>query len=234
MSDDEQASSRPVAIALLCKAPRPGLSKTRLIPAVGDRGSADLSRAFLLDVGRTVRAAADETGARAVAVFAPEDARPEIGALLPDFDGAFPQMSGSLGDMMLSALQILLSDHGAAILVGSDVPTVPVDLLAAAIRAVRDASTDVVIAPTRDGGYFLIGMRQRHRILFDDMVWSTDTVFAVTCARAQSAGLRLAVLPQWYDVDDAAALAALEADLEDGRACAPATRAALASLRLSV
>jgi hypothetical protein len=116
------------AVGLLCKAPRPGLSKTRLMPAVGAAGSARLSRAFLQDVGQAVRSATTQAGASAVAVYAPADADAEIRDLLPGFDAAFAQMGGTLGDMMMQALAALLSSNEIAVLIGSDVPTVPLSV----------------------------------------------------------------------------------------------------------
>jgi hypothetical protein len=225
--------SRPVAIGLLCKAPRPGVSKTRLMPVVGAERSAALSRAFLIDTAAAVRRAATATQSRAVAIYAPADAGPEIEALLPDFDRYMPQASGSLGTMMQTSLTVLLADHDAAFLIGSDVPTVPDAILRQAIERLADPAADTIIAPSEDGGYFLIGMRSLRPALFAGIAWSTDRVLAETLAAATRAGIQVDPLPAWYDVDDAEGLARLTADLARDPALAPETRATLERVEAS-
>ena len=81
---------------------------------------------------------------------------------------------------------------------------------------------DVVLGPTEDGGYYLIGMRAPRAALFEDMAWSTPTVLGRTLERAQRLGLRVACLPAWFDVDTAADLERLGSSWGGAGAC-PAT-----------
>jgi uncharacterized protein len=74
----------------------------------------------------------------------------------------------------------------------------------------------IVIGPTEDGGYYLIGMKQAHAAVFEGIAWSTAAVFEETCARAEAAGIEVVELPMWYDVDDAATLEILRAELLGG------------------
>lgn len=84
-----------------------------------------------------------------------------------------------------------------------------------------------VIGPAEDGGYYLIGARAPlPGTLFERMPWSTARVAEETLSRAAVAGVRMVVLPRWYDVDDAASLHRLVGD-RAGLARATATRAAL-------
>jgi hypothetical protein len=96
------------------------------------------------------------------------------------------------------------------------------------------ADSPAVIGPAEDGGYYLLGMREPQPALFHPgIAWGTNTVAAQTCAAAESIGLAMATLPMWYDVDTAADLARLHADLRAGRAHAPATYAALERLQIA-
>jgi hypothetical protein len=72
---------------------------------------------------------------------------------------------------------------------------------------------DVVLGPTEDGGYYLVGLRTRCPALFEAMPWSTSAVLSLTLDRARRLGLRAVCLPTWYDVDTAADLARLESDV---------------------
>jgi hypothetical protein len=73
---------------------------------------------------------------------------------------------------------------------------------------------DVVLGPTEDGGYYLIGMRVPAPALFESMPWSTPAVLGRTLERAQRLGLRVACLPTWFDVDTGADLERLRVELE--------------------
>jgi hypothetical protein len=75
----------------------------------------------------------------------------------------------------------------------------------------------VVLGPATDGGYYLIGIKQPHRRLFQDVEWSTERVLRQTLARADELALPVVLLPSWYDVDDEAALRQLVGELVDGR-----------------
>ena len=87
-------------------------------------------------------------------------------------------------------------------------------LLAEALRGLGLEPGDrVVLAPASDGGYVLIGLKAEHPELFADIPWSTPAVYAATVARAEAAGLPVAMLPMWYDIDDAETFAILQAEL---------------------
>ena len=73
-----------------------------------------------------------------------------------------------------------------------------------------------MLGPSRDGGYYLLGLKAPHRRLFEDVAWSTEHVAAQTRVRAAEIGLPVHILPEWYDVDDASTLAVLERELLNG------------------
>jgi glycosyltransferase A (GT-A) superfamily protein (DUF2064 family) len=102
-------------------------------------------------------------------------------------------------------------------LLNSDSPTLPVAYLVAAATALAVPGDRVVLGPSTDGGYYLIGLKQPHQRLFEDIDWSTERVAAQTLARANQLGLEVHQLPSWYDVDDAEALRVLGGELFEAR-----------------
>jgi uncharacterized protein len=218
-----------VAVAIMAKAPRPGAVKTRLCPPLGPAEAAALYRCFLLDKIAAVRALAD---AHPVIAFTPDDARAEFAALAPDF-GLVPQHGPDLGERLHATLAALLAaGHTGAIAVDSDTPTLPREFLQQAVDGLTRPGPDVVLGPTEDGGYYLIGVRAAHRALFDAVPWSTSAVLEVTLRRAAAAGLETVCLPRWFDVDTPGDLRRLQGALDDGPvAAAGATGRLLTSWR---
>ena len=210
---------------VLAKWPAAGRAKRRLGAAIGSRDSTMLARAFLLDTaGLANRCAPIAT----TVVFAPPSATERISRAFP---GArcVAQPRGSFGTRLAHAIDAGLAHAHAVVLIGTDAPTLDDRIVDAAFTKL-DQGADCVLGPSCDGGYYLIGCRARlPESVFREMPWSTATVFAMTRDRVRAAGLRLAVLPERYDVDDAASLALLRAD-RAGLRRAPATAAALREL----
>ena len=115
-------------------------------------------------------------------------------------------------DVLKGTLDLLALGHAAAILVNSDSPTLPREILRAAVDAVRSGD-NVTLSPAFDGGYTLIGLAQPHTRLFDDIPWSTADVYKLTLERAREIGLPVATVPGWYDVDDTESFRMLEDEL---------------------
>ena len=192
------STPRTVAVAIMAKAPWPGTVKTRLCPPLLATEAAALYRCFLLDKIRAVEAL---TGARPVIAYTPDDARTEFDVLAPSFT-LVPPRGPDLGARLHGILtHLLAAGHAGAMAVDSDTPTLPARFLQQAVDCLTRPGPDVVLGPTEDGGYYLIGIRRPHRELFDAMPWSTPEVLEVTLRRAAAAGLRAACLPSWFDVD---------------------------------
>ena len=236
------------AIAVMAKAPQPGRSKTRLCPPLQPEGAAFISAAFLRDITENLKLAAKSVAIEGWVAFAPAgtealfDGHLATGTKLLLVDGqpdVPPDVTG-LGRSLLHAFRALLATGASAVCaVNADSPTLPTEYLVSAARTLLAPGERVVLGPTDDGGYYLIGMQRAHARLFGDIAWSTDRVADATRDRAAELGLELVELPSWYDVDDRAALARLLA--ETGRLVtpdglqpypAPATTAALRSLDL--
>jgi rSAM/selenodomain-associated transferase 1 len=218
---------KPVAVAIMAKAPRPGSVKTRLCPPLRAEEAAALYRCFLLDKLAAVRAL---VGTHAVIAYAPEDAGADIEALAPTIS-RLAQRGPDLGARLHTTLAALLdAGHRAAIAVDSDTPTLPGVFLQEAVDTLSGPGPDLVLGPTEDGGYYLIGLRVARPELFEGVPWSTSIVFDETRRRADAGGLRVACLPAWFDIDTPDDLhrlrAALAAPGADGGA--PRTRRFLA------
>ncbi|HEY7542414.1 MAG TPA: TIGR04282 family arsenosugar biosynthesis glycosyltransferase [Methylomirabilota bacterium] len=214
----------------MAKAPSPGAVKTRLCPPLREAEAAALYRCFLVDKIAAVRTL---TGARPVIAYTPDDAQAEFAALAPGF-ALVPQRGPDLGARLHSTLASLLAaGHAGAIAVDSDTPTLPREFLQRAVDSLLRPGPDVVLGPTEDGGYYLIGVRAAHRSLFDDMPWSTSAVREITLRRAAAAGLQTACMPAWFDVDTPDDLRRLQTELDGGASAAAAgqTGRFIASMR---
>ena len=188
----------PVAVAIMAKVPRPGEVKTRLCPPLTAEQAAGLYRAFLADKIAQVRTL---RGARPAIAFSPDDARPTFQGLAPGFE-LVPQRGPDLGSRLRNILGALLADEaGAAVAIDSDTPTLPTEFLQEGVDRLAGGDVDVVLGPTEDGGYYLIGVRRPHPELFHGIAWSTPSVLRDTLARAHAAGLATACLTPWFDVD---------------------------------
>lgn len=169
-----------VALAIVCKTPATGKSKTRLSPPLRPEECAAISACFIQDLSCTIAefaAAGDATG---YAVYTPLGSERGLRALLPDRFELTPQCEGGFGERLLQGMRDLLdAGHDGAILINSDSPTLPASILRAAVDAVRQGD-NVVLSPAFDGGYTLIGLSKLHRRLFEDIPWSTSSVLRRT------------------------------------------------------
>lgn len=112
------------------------------------------------------------------------------------------QVEGDLGERMLAAITQLTEAGCAAIIIGCDCPLMSRDYICAAVAALRDH--DLVVGPSEDGGYTLIGMCRPIAELFVDMTWSVRSVLKETLRRAAELDLQVARLDTLWDVDTVA------------------------------
>ena len=215
---------RTVAVAIVCKTPAPGKSKTRLSPPLRPEECAAISTCFIKDVTRTIGKLAEADDVTGYALYTPVGSETALQKLLPDGFELMPQCESDFGERLLQGTRDLLNaGHEGAILINSDSPTLPLSILRAAVDAVR-REDNVVLSPAQDGGYTLIGLSKAHARLFNDIPWSTSEVYPLTLKRAREIGLSVVNVPGWYDVDDEASLRMLEDEFA-GRAPAFAATA---------
>jgi rSAM/selenodomain-associated transferase 1 len=203
-----------VALAIFCKTPAAGRSKTRLSPPLRPVDCAVLSACFIRDLAATIDGVAREGTAVPYAVYTPLGSEHALGTLLPPGFRLLPQSDDQFGARLLhAAAGLLRAGHAGAILVNADSPTLPASILGAAVRALRAGEDRVVLSPAFDGGYTLIGLSRPHARLFADIPWSTPQVHRLTVERAAEIGVPVAQVPGWYDVDDGQTLHMLESEL---------------------
>jgi rSAM/selenodomain-associated transferase 1 len=216
----EQVMHETAAIGIMCKAPRPGRSKTRLIGIVDGVDAAGLSASFIRDVAQAIDLVPVAIGRKGYAVYAPAGSEAEIRAIVPPGFDLLLQADHDFGVVLHAAASALIAaGHDSVVLVNSDSPTLPTGLLVDAIAALRAEGDRMVLGPAIDGGYYLIGLKRAHAAVFANISWSTSAVLDQTMERAASAGIPVELLPAWYDIDDAETFAILEAEL---RGCPPA------------
>lgn len=208
---------RTIAVAIICKTPAPGKSKTRLSPPLLPEECAEISACFIHDLAATIAGMAAGAEVTGYALYTPAGSEAQLRALLPAGFQLLPQGEGDLGGRLHKGMADLLSaGHAGGIIVNSDSPTLPRAILEEAVAAVRQGDS-VVIGPAIDGGYTLIGLSRPYAHLFADIPWSTASVCALTLERAREIDLPAILLDRWYDVDDGATYALLEAELAGRR-----------------
>jgi len=110
------------------------------------------------------------------------------------------QSEGDLGKRMEAAFETVLEKESMAVIIGSDCPELSSELIEEAFKKLEIA--DIVIGPTHDGGYYLLGMKSPSGFLFENMEWSIDTVYQETINRIRSKSLLYTVLSTLSDLDN--------------------------------
>jgi uncharacterized protein len=224
---------RPVIIVMV-KAPIPGFAKTRLIPALSQSDAASLALCFVQDVVNSALRIVPNL----IVAFTPDDGRALLEPSLPRQVQWSKQQGDDLGERLNSVIaHAASSGFSPIIILGADSPTLPPSYIETARDALAAGETDVVLGPTTDGGYYLVGLRKTVPNLFHNVAWSTARTFAGTEENTAKLGLRLLTLPHWYDVDTFADLDLLRNELiSDHQACslAPATVSWLLAHRLLI
>lgn len=242
------------ALAVMTKAPEAGRVKTRLIPPLTPEEAAELNKCFLRDTTAAISACcsgglrppnADRArpGPRAhrapqqcsgIAVYTPIGAESAYNDILPPDFSLLPQRGDKFGQRLYFAIEDLFKcGFDSVCLIDSDSPTVPAANFAEAVELLSTCEERLILGPSDDGGYYLIGVKKPHRYLFEQIDWSTEHVLNQTLQRAIKIGLEVKLLPTGYDVDDAASLRRLCNELlreQSHDSVAPSTRKFLAQL----
>jgi rSAM/selenodomain-associated transferase 1 len=196
------------ALLVVAKRPAPGQTKTRLCPPLTPDQAATLYECFLRDTLDLIR---QVPGVQPVIAYLPEAEQAYFANLAPNFQ-LLRQEGADLGARLDHALTTYLQlGYTRAVIMDSDSPTLPANCLVTAFEALAEA--DVVLGPCDDGGYYLIGLNNPAPRLLREVQMSTPHVVSDTLALAKEEGLRVELLPTWYDVDNVAALARLAGEL---------------------
>jgi rSAM/selenodomain-associated transferase 1 len=233
----EQRLAGLCALAVMTKAPQAGKVKTRLTPPLSSEEAAALNTCFLRDTAEAITKTAQNGSARGIAVYTPVGAEAAYAGILPEEFELVPQRGDPFGERLVCATEDLLRlGFDSVCLIDSDSPTVPERAFAEAVQFLSQERDSVVLGPSDDGGYYLIGLKKLHRQLFEGIDWSTERVLEQTVQRAREIDLPVHLLPTWYDVDDRVTLRRLcqeffgaNGSARDGHP-APATRQFLEQL----
>ena len=216
-------------VIVFVKNPVPGQVKTRLTPYLSPEQAASLYRAFLVD---WCNALSTISTAHRIIAYTPPEGLSALQTLIGEDPVYIPQVGASLGERLIAAAR-WACDQGYTkfLFVGSDSPTLPIEYVEHTLDLLE--SRDVVIGPSVDGGYYLIGFSKHGASLsiptiFEGIAWSTEVVFRRTLEKIQAVNARLGLLPPWYDVDTPTGLQLLRdhllgMDLAGERSPAPQT-----------
>jgi len=178
--------------------PIPGKTKTRLIPTLGPAGAADLQRWLTEKTLATAKSFAFKRGIGVEFCFE-GGSEQKMRRWLGSGVSFSPQVKGDLGKRMISAFfDAFRGGARRVVLLGTDIPELKADNLGQAFDALTE--NDLVIGPSKDGGYWLIGLN-RSAHLFEDIKWGTGAVLGQTLALADEQGLRVKQLDSLMDID---------------------------------
>jgi uncharacterized protein len=207
MNTTDADPSEPCGIAVMAKASIAGRTKTRLVPPLTFEEAAALNTVFLKDAFANIAEASRSTPIRGFAAYGSigqESFFEDLADTPPDLiPAAFP----NFGECLFAAIQgVFAAGCCSACVLNADTPDLPTEYLVRTARELAGGRDRVVIGPTDDGGYYILGVSKPHRRLFAEIDWSTERVFAQTLARAAEIGLEVVTLPMWSDIDDAQTL----------------------------
>lgn len=188
----------PIRIVIFAKAPSPGFAKTRLIPALGVQGSADLAHRLLIHcVHQALKA---KIGIVELCVT-PSAADTVWSSLaIPDEVQWSDQGEGDLGERMGRATKRVIDGGESILLIGTDCPTLSADQLQHAANALNYC--DCTFVPTFDGGYALLGLKYFDPSIFTEITWSTSTVYFDTLCRLRQLNWSVISLEMRHDIDE--------------------------------
>jgi len=201
---------REAVIIVMAKQPQVGRTKTRLCPPLSWQDAAALYEALLLDTLSLVSAL---QGIDLAVAITPPESQPYFERIAPAGTLLLPIEGSDIGDCLSQVIKLVLNmGYCKALALNSDGPSLPPEYLQQAVDYLD--RYDLVLGPGHDGGYYLVGMRRAASEIFRGIAWSTDKVLSQTLERARALGLQVWLTPEWYDVDTAADLGRLQADVE--------------------
>ena len=186
------------ALLIFSKAPVPGKVKTRLISELGSEGAASL----YIELVKKTLLTTEQSSIDSVTMYCtPDENHLFFRSCAANFNLRLQSQKGfDLGDRMANAMMEALDAYSAVIIIGCDCPALSVDDLDQAAEKLA-SGCNIVLGPSEDGGYYLIGLTGYRAELFEDMVWGRPDVLAITRERVRLLELESFELPAHWDVD---------------------------------
>lgn len=204
-------------LVIMAKAPRPGAVKTRLVPSLSPDAVTAFYRCLLEDTLALARSLNDVE----VAIMCPHSDVNQLAQLAGREVNVVPQKGEGLAAGLTSVFAHFADHHHRIIAFNSDSPHLPPSVLEEAFEAL--AAHDVVVGPTHDGGYYLIGAKASYPTLFAHDGMGTSSALERLLFRARVLDLSVALAPPFYDIDVADDLTRLAEELRLAPAKAPRT-----------
>jgi uncharacterized protein len=204
-------------LVLMAKAPRPGTVKTRLTPTFPTEAATELYRCLLNDTIALAQSLRDVE----VAIMCPEPDVQDLAQLAGSTTIVVAQKGEGLAAGLTSVFAHFTADHKRVIAFNSDSPHLPRHVLEGAFETL--AAHDVVVGPTQDGGYYLVGAKASYPTLFANDGMGSSSALERLLSRTRSMGLSVGLADSFYDVDVADDLNRLAAELRLAPAKAPRT-----------
>jgi len=206
-------------IVIMTKVPQAGKVKTRLQPYLTARQSAEISVCFLQDTEAKAKTVAQNL----IIAFSPIEMKNLLIDILQTEPILVEQKGENLGERMFHAFEFaFLHDSDAVVMIGTDSPTVPAEFIKRAF-AFLETKADAVLGKTKDGGFYLIGLRKLERAIFKNVEWSSPKTFEQTRHNIENLNLSLSEISNWYDVDTPEDLKRLKKELMGNPQLAPKT-----------
>lgn len=184
-------------LIVFAKEPENGQIKTRLEGYLSKEQCKLLYEAFLMD---TMNIAMDVKCDKRILAYTSTGDPIFIKDNFSNFE-LFEQLGQDLGERMFNAFSYAFASRAEkVVIIGSDSPTLPSKLIDEAFNKLDE--NDIVIGPTKDGGYYLIGFTSLFNGVFDNIEWSTSKVFEETLENIKKIGKSCFILKEWYDVDN--------------------------------
>jgi rSAM/selenodomain-associated transferase 1 len=192
------------ALAIFCKTPERGFVKTRLAASLGDQKALEIYLDLLKITDKETKPFSSSR--HLFLVSALEDSVEKMRSTLqqqdlfidPKINFAI-QQGEDLGQRMFAAFKNLFKNHRSVVLIGCDLPDLTSALISKAFDALQ--SNDLVIGPSFDGGYYLIGLKKEIPGLFKEISWSSEKVLKQTLERAERLSLKVQLLEKLRDID---------------------------------
>lgn len=187
------------ALILMTRIPIPGQTKTRLMDIMTGNECARLHMAFLMDLFDTFKELTDKIDI--YLTYTPKNSFNIIENIIPSYIKTFPQEGEDLGDKMNNAIEDILSKgYEKVILIGSDIPNISTLDIEAAFQILEDK--DIVLGPSYDGGYYLVGMKRPNDNIFHiSKKWGGNSVLESTIDMANNQGLSIGLATKYRDID---------------------------------
>lgn len=202
-------------LVVVAKEPVPGLVKTRLSPALSPEEAAALYQCMLED---RLREVGGLVGIDLAVAYTPAGARETFMPLSRPGMSFFAQRGNDLGERLHNIfVDAFAAGYGAVAIIDSDSPDLPREIVRQSFRLLQAREAEAVFGPCRDGGYYLVGLREPHPELFENIPWSSENVLRESLEKAGKAGLKTELLTWWNDLDTIADLLAFHKKYRGGQ-----------------